>query len=196
MNLATKIKTYLNLLIILYIFIITTFFLTKAVSNEKDGENILINADEILILDNGNKIKASGNITIKSSDFDSASDNSTYNKELNQITSSGNIIIRDMLNNYYYFDYLTTDKNFNTAVGSNVKIRMNDNARIVGKFFSRQKSNFNQIDDASYSPCLKENYVIKNCPGWKLDANKVIHDTDKRTIYYENTVLSIFKIKI
>ena len=192
MNLVTKIKNYFNLLCILYIFIITSFLGNNAISNE----NIIINADEILLLDDGNKIKASGNITIKTQEFDSASDNSTYDKELNQITSSGNIIIKDNLNNYYYFDYLTTDKNFETALGSNVKVRTSDNARIVGKSFSRQKSNFNQINNASYTPCLSENYIIKNCPGWKLDAKKVIHDTEKKTIYYENTVLSILNIPI
>ena len=195
MNLTTKIKNYFNLLCILYIFIITIFLVNNAISNENDNE-IVINADEILILDNGNKIKASGDIKIKTSEFDSTSDNSTYNKELNQIKSSGNIIIKDNLNNYYYFDYLTTDKNFETALGSNVKVRTSDNARIVGKSFSRQKSNFNQINNASYTPCLSENYLIKNCPGWKLDAKKVIHDTEKKTIYYENTVLSILNIPI
>ena len=192
MNLVTKIKNYFNLLCILYIFIITSFLANNAISNE----NIIINADEILLLDDGNKIKASGNITIKTQEFDSASDNSTYDKKLNQITSSGNIIIKDNLNNYYYFDYLTTDKNFETALGLNVKVRTSDNARIVGKSFSRQKSNFNQINNASYTPCLSENYIIKNCPGWKLDAKKVIHDTEKKTIYYENTVLSILNIPI
>ena len=196
MNLITMIKTYFNFLCILYILAIISFFATKATSNENDKENILINADEILILDNENKIKASGNIRIKTPEFDSVSDNSIYNKELNLITSSGNIIIKDNLNNYYYFDYLATDKNFDSAVGSNVKVRMKDGARIVGKSFLRQESNFNQIDNASYTPCLRENYVIKNCPGWKLDAKKVIHDTEKKTIYYENAVLRILNIPI
>ena len=59
MNLTTKIKNYFNLLCILYIFIITIFLVNNAISNENDNE-IIINADEILILDNGNKIKASG----------------------------------------------------------------------------------------------------------------------------------------
>ena len=195
MNLTTKIKNYFNLFCILYIFIITIFLVNNAISNENDNE-IIINADEILILDNGNKIKASGDIKIKTSDFESTANNSTYNKELNQITSSGNIIIKDILNNYYYFDYLTTDKNFDTAVGSNVRVKTNDNARIVGASFSRQESNFNQINNASYTPCLSENYLIKNCPGWKLDAKKVIHDTEKKTIYYENTILSILNIPI
>ena len=57
MNLTTKIKNYFNLLCILYIFIITIFLVNNAISNENDNE-IIINADEILILDNGNKIKA------------------------------------------------------------------------------------------------------------------------------------------
>ena len=146
MNLTINIKAYFNLLVIVYLFIFTNFLSTKAISGEDDPENIIIDADKIIILDNGNEIQASGNIKIKTKNIDSTSDNSTYNKELNKITSSGKIIIKDKLNNHYYFDHFTTDKNFDNAVGSNVRVRMNDGSRIVGKFFSRQKSNFNQIN--------------------------------------------------
>ena len=196
MNLTINIKAYFNLLVIVYLFIFINFLSTKAISGEDDPENITIDADKIIILDNGNEIQASGNIKIKTKNLDSTSDNSTYNKELNKITSSGKIIIKDKLNNHYYFDHFITDKNFDNAVGSNVRVRMNDGSRIVGKFFSRQKSNFNQINNASYTPCLQENYIIKNCPGWKLNAKKVIHDIDKKTIFYESAVLSILNIPV
>ncbi|MDC3144104.1 hypothetical protein OA527_03700 [Pelagibacteraceae bacterium] len=155
-----------------------------------------IEADEIFITDNGNEINASGNVRIETKTLQAISDNSTYNKELDQIKSSGNIIVKDQLKNHYYFENIITDKNFNNALGSNVKIRMNDGSRIVGRLFSRVGSSVNQISNAIYTPCIKDNYIIKNCPGWKLNANKVIHDETKQTIYYQNATLSILNFPV
>jgi LPS-assembly protein len=85
-------------------------------------------------------------------------------------------------------------KNFNEAIGSNTKIRLKDGSRIAGKSFSRKDSKINQINNASYTPCNRDNYLLKNCPGWKLSANKVIHDSEKQNIYYEGATLSILNI--
>lgn len=192
MNFFNNFKLYLGYILILYSLIIIIFFIDTAISEE----NMNIEADEIFITNNGNEINASGNVKIKTETIQAISDNSSYNKEFGQVKSSGNVVIKDQLKNYYYFDDIITDKNFNDALGSNVKIRMNDGSRIVGRLFSRMNSNINQITNAIYTPCSKNNYIIKDCPGWKLNANKVIHDEEKQTIYYENATLSILNIPV
>ncbi len=192
MNFINNFKLYLGYIFILYSLIIIIFFIDIAVSED----NMNIEADEIFITDNGNEINASGNVRIETKTLQAISDNSTYNKELDQIKSSGNIIVKDQLKNHYYFENIITDKNFNNALGSNVKIRMNDGSRIVGRLFSRLSSSVNQITDAIYTPCIQNNYIVKNCPGWKLNANKVIHDETKQTIYYQNATLSILNFPV
>ena len=102
----------------------------------------------------------------------------------------------DEFNNNYYFNKLLTDDEFNNAIGSNVKIRLKDGARIVGNSFSRTDSNINQINNAIYTPCLQKNYITENCPGWKLSANKVVHDAEKQNIYYEGATLSILNVPV
>ena len=180
--------------IIVYILILTLYFMSKAYSDNEEFVNI--DANQIFISDNGNIINAEGDIVITTDELKSVSDELTYDKINDEIKSSGNIILKDKLNNYYYFNEFITDKNFDTALGSDVKIRMNDGVRIVGKSFSRRNSKINQINDASYTPCLKQNYITKNCPGWKLNAKKVIHDVESKTIYYENATLNILNVPI
>lgn len=192
MSFINNLKLYLSNILILYALIIVIFLIGIAISEE----NMNIEADEIFITNNGNEINASGNVKIETETIQAISDTSTYNKELDQIKSAGNIIVKDQLKNHYYFDNIITDKNFNNALGSNVKIRMNDGSRIVGRLFSRLSSSVNQITDAIYTPCIQNNYIVKNCPGWKLNANKVIHDELKRTIYYENATLSILNFPV
>ena len=43
---------------------------------------------------------------------------------------------------------------------------------------------------------LQKNYIIENCPGWKLSAKKVVHDEEKQNIYYEGATLSILNIPV
>ena len=194
MSLYNIFKVYLNYLFFIYCLFVFLFYFNSAAS--ENNENIIINAEEVSV-DNQNEIvNARGNISIQTEKFLSTSDTATYNKKINEFISSGNVTIKDNLNNHYYFDDLITDKDFINAIGSNTKVRMNDGSRIVGKSFLRTKGNVNQINNAVYTPCLKKNYILDYCPGWKLTSNKVIHDEDKQTVYYEGAILSILNVPI
>mgnify|MGYP000020492191 FL=1 len=183
----------------LYFYITFTLYcivFTSSVVLSEINEEIIINADKIEIYDDGNKINAEGNIKIQSSEFLSSSDNLIYIKDKKVLNASGNTIIKDNLKNYYYFDDFVSDKDFNNSIGVNAKIRLKSGARIVGDKFLRTNSTVNQINNASYTPCLQKNYIVENCPGWKLNAKKVIHDTEKNNIYYEGATLSILNIPV
>jgi LPS-assembly protein len=162
----------------------------------QDENNVKIEADQIEVSNDGNKINATGNIKVKTEELNSIANELIYLKDIEEIKANGNVIIKDKLDNFYFFNEFISDKNFNDAKGSNVKIRLKDGARIVGKTFSRIDSNINQINDASYTPCLREGYIISNCPGWKLSANKVIHDTENKNVYYEGATLSVLNVPI
>ena len=184
-------KIFFLVLLSIYCFFLIIF--NTSIAQSQDSNEIKIEADQIKISNDGNKINASGNIKIETEELDSISNELIYLKDIEEMRANGNVIIKDKLENYYFFNEFISDKNFNDAIGSNVKIRLKDGTRIVGKAFSRKDSNINQINDASYTPCLREGYIINNCPGWKLSANKVIHDTENKNVYYEGATLSILR---
>ena len=184
----------MRLTFIIYCIALSSLSLTIAQSD--NSNDIEITADKIEVLNDGNKIKATGNILIQTEDYLSSTDNLIYDKSKERVKTSGNIIIKDKLENYYYFDKFISDKGFSKASGTNAKIRLNDGSRIVGKSFIRTNSNINQINNATYTPCLQKNYITENCPGWKLSANKVVHDVEKQNIYYEGATLSILNVPV
>ena len=194
MNPINRYSLYLRLTFIIYCIALSSLSLTIAQSD--NSNDIEITADMIEVLNNSNKIKATGNILIQTQDYLSSTDNLIYDEDKEILKTSGNVIIKDKLDNYYYFDKFISDKDFSKASGTNTKIRLNDGSRIVGKSFIRTDSNINQINNAIYTPCLQKNYVTENCPGWKLSANKVVHDAEKQNIYYEGATLSILNIPV
>ena len=193
MNSINKYKLYLRITFTVYCLILLSLGFKIA---QSENSEIEITADKIEVLENQNKINATGNIIVQTEEFLSASDNLIYDKSIESIKTFGNIIIKDSLKNYYFFDQFVSDKTFNNANGTNTRIRLNDGTRIVGKSFIRTDSNINEINNAEYTPCLQKNYIVKNCPGWKLSAKKVIHDEEKKNIYYEGATLSILNIPV
>ncbi len=189
-----KYKSYFYFLSLLYP--VAFFYISISIVLAEDNNEILISADKIEVNNNENKITATGNVNISSDKILSTSDNFVYHKNNERINASGNIIVKDNIGNYYYFDNFISDKKFDDAIGVNTKIRLKDGSRIVGKSFFRKNSNINQINNASYTPCNSDNYLFKNCPGWKLSADKVIHDSKKQNIYYEGATLSILNVPI
>jgi LPS-assembly protein len=194
MNPINRYSLCLSLTFIIYCIALS--FLSLTIAQSDNSNDIEITADKIEVLNNGSKIKATGNILIQTEDYLSSTDNLIYDKSKEMVKTSGNIIIKDKLENYYYFDKFISDKNFSKASGTNTKIRLNDGSRIVGKSFIRTDSNINQINNAIYTPCLQKNYITENCPGWKLSANKVVHDVEKQNIYYEGATLSILNVPV
>ena len=59
-----------------------------------------------------------------------------------------------------------------------------------------KKDEFSIVKNAEYTPCTKENYLIKNCPGWKLKSKKIYHDSEKKTIHYDHAQLQLFNIPV
>ena len=193
MNSINNYKLYLRIIFVVYCLILSALGFKIA---QSENSEIEITADKIEVLKDDNKINATGNIIIQTEEFLSTSDSLIYDKNLESIKTSGNIIIKDNLENYYFFDDFVSDKGFNKANGTNTRIRLSDGTRIVGKSFIRTDSNINEINNAEYTPCLQNNYILKNCPGWKLSAKKVIHDEERQNIYYEGATLSILNVPI
>ena len=187
-------KIFFLALFFIYCFCLIIF--NTSLAQSQDNKDIKIEADQIEMSNDGNRIDASGNIKIETEELNSIANKLIYLKDTEVMKANGNVIIKDNFKNYYFFNEFISDKNFNDAIGSDVRIRLKDGTRIVGKKFSRINSKINQINDASYTPCLREGYIINNCPGWKLSANKVIHDTENKTVYYEGATLSILNVPI
>ncbi len=43
---------------------------------------------------------------------------------------------------------------------------------------------------------MKSEYLIDNCPGWKLKANKIFQDNESKTIHYDHARIHLFNIPV
>ena len=159
-------------------------------------EKIKIYADEVRVDEVNEKVTATGNaVAVNEDNIKIKSDKLIYNKSINYLEANGNVIINDQMKNTFFLDELNASNNLNTISGKSVKARLHDDSRIVGSNFDK-KDKISIAENAEYTPCIKENYLIKNCPGWKLKSKKIYHDSENRTIHYDHAQIQLFNIPV
>ncbi len=175
-----------NLSIILFIFLIG--------KNISADQSATIIADEIITKNNTENINAKGDVIILNYDGTKIkADEITYDKKEQRIVAKDNIIINDLDGNTYFLTDAETLNGLNYFEGNSVKTRLVDDSRIVSKDVIKKK-NITLLNDAEYTPCSEKDYLIQNCPGWKLKANKIYQDSETKTVHYDHAKIYLFNV--
>ncbi len=184
--------TYFKLIYIFNVCIILFIFLVgKNISAEQTAT---ITADEMRSNNQDDVISARGNVTIINHDGTKIrADEITYESKKQDVDAKNNVIINDLDGNTYFLDEVKAFRGIDYLEGNNVRARMYDDSRIVSKDIVK-KDNVILLTDAEYTPCKEENYLIDNCPGWKLKANKIFQDNQTKTIHYDHAKIYLFNV--
>ncbi len=182
---------------LIYIFnasiILLVFFIGKNISANQTATII---ADEIRTDNKTDVIDARGNVVILNYDGTKIiADKVTYEKQKQKILANENIIINDLEGNTYFLDDALTIDGLNYFEGNNVKTRLFDESRIVSKNIKKE-NNITLLSDAEYTPCSENNYLIENCPGWKLRAKTIYQDSTTKTVHYDHAKIYLFNLPL
>ena len=157
---------------------------------------IKIYADKISVDEIDQEITASGDaIAINENKIKIKSDKIIYNRENKNLDAFGRVIINDESENTFFLGELSSSDNLNNVSGKSIKIRLHDGSRIVGKSFKKENE-ISIIEDTEYTPCVENDYLIKNCPGWKLKSKKIYHDNKTKTIHYDHAQIQLFNVPV
>ena len=185
---------YLKLIYIVNaIIILFVFLLSKNIFAEQTATII---ADEIKSNNNTGVVNAEGDVIILNHDGTKIqADEISYDKLKQKVNAKSNIIINDLNGNTYFLDEAVAFDGINHLEGNNVRARMVDESRIVSKDILK-KDNITLLTDAEFTPCKENNYLIKDCPGWKLQAKKIYQDSKTKTIHYDHAKIFLFNVPL
>ena len=167
------------------------------------SERYFIEGEDITA-DTKNKIIESNNDTIIT-DQDKNKiflQNFKYISNENIFKSIGLIKIEDTTNNSYKFSQIYIDTKKKEILGTDIKAYINDQNFKVNKnnkpriFANTLKISKNEssFDKSVFTVCdYREN---DKCPPWTIQASKILHDKNKKTIFYDNAVVKIFDFPI
>ena len=183
-----KLIYFFNASIILFIFLVG-----KNISAEQTATII---ADEIKTNNMTDVVNAKGDVIILNHDGTKIrADEIIYEKKQQKVSANKNIIINDLEGNTYFLENVITTDGLENFEGNNVKARLADGSRIVSKDIVKG-DNITLLADAEYTPCNENNYLIKNCPGWKVKATKIYQDAETKTVHYDHAKLYLFNLPL
>ena len=125
-----------------------------------------------------------------------------YQMKNNIFKSIGSVKISDKLKNNYEFSQIYIDTKKKEILGTDIKAFLNEESikvnpnnkpRVFANSInlSNKKSTFNK---SIFTICdYREN---DKCPPWTIQASKMLHDNIKKTIYYDNALIKVYKIPI
>ena len=129
-------------------------------------------------------------------------DNFDYSIKDNIFKSVGSIFIEDINNNNYEFSQIYIDTKKKKILGTDIK------AKIEQEEFKPNKSNKPRVFantmemEEKISTFKKSIFTIcdyranDKCPPWTIQAGKMLHDNEKKTIYYDNALIKIYDVPI
>jgi len=159
------------------------------------SKNIFYNTDKKILRSNESSIfkDNDGNI-IETTMFN-------YDIEKNLFSSIGEIKVKDIIKNKYFFKEIHVDTKKKEMIGSDVSVVLDQenfgltkesDPRFVANDIFVSK-NITNLSKGVFTVCkLKED----KCPPWSIKAKKITHDKLKKTIYYKNATLKIYDIPI
>lgn len=163
-----------------------------AVANNDSGKTI--SADRIVYNKISKIIKTFGKSKYHDDKNILTADNFEYDLKLNSIYAYGNVKYYDQEKNIYSFKELKLFKEKELLIGRGIYIKFKDNSSLIA-----DKGEYNQITkrlkltNGTYTTCLNTtNMKNEYCPAWSLSSKEIIHDKNKKNIYYKN---SFFKFK-
>ena len=107
-------------------------------------------------------------------------------------------LMKDRENNTFEIESAYIDMKSNMLIGKNIIVNLNnkyfnpDNEpRLTGDEI-KHDNNFTVISKGSFTACKKTD----DCPPWELSADKIVHDSKKKSINYENVWLKIYDVPV
>ena len=172
---------------------------TKIITSEK----YILNGNDLSLDKNKNLVFSNNKAIIIDNDNNEISlNNFRYNTKFNFFKSIGDIKIKDINNNTYKFTQIYIDTKKKEIVGTDIqayldqkefKIKDKNNPRVFANSlnFKKDKRSF---EKSIFTLCgYRDN---DKCPPWSIQSTKMLHDNEKKTIYYDNALLKIYNIPI
>ena len=181
----------------------TKIFITVGLTEISTSENYNIETADITLNNFSKKIFSKKPAVVIDQDKNKIFvDNFDYQTNTNIFKSIGNIEVIDNKKNKYEFSQVYIDTNKKEILGTDIKSYLNDQSfkidkrnkpRVFANTLKMNKKN-SEFNKSIFTLCAyREN---DKCPPWSIQATKMLHDSEKKTIYYDNAVVKIFDLPI
>lgn len=160
-------------------------------------EDLRLQADEVTHDTDLNLYVARGNVEIQYKDRVVRADTVTYNEAMKTISASGNVVILLPSGDTLFATHADVTDTLDEGKLADFRALLSDQSRLWAKEARRHRNGqLNELDRATYTPCLPCKEHPERSPLWQLKAYNAVQDKDKGTITYHDAWMEIYGVPV
>ena len=154
-----------------------------------------LTADRITYTSGYRVLRATGNVEISFGTTRLEATTLTYDEQNNWITAEGPLRLTDAENNITFLaDYAEMSDDMQKAVLVSARMVLNQQMQLSAVEINRRDGRYNQLIKAAASSCTVT--LAKPTPFWQVRARRIIHDEDRKRLFFEHAQLRLGPVPI
>ena len=137
-------------------------------------------------------VAASGDVRLYRRSDRLRADKVTWNRKTGQVIAEGNIVVTNPEGDAAYGDRIELTDTLKDGVVENMLVVLDAGGRIAAER-GRRDNGIITVENAAYTPCsVTDSNGCPKEPSWKITADKVVYNPEKRRIRYTGARVSVF----
>ncbi len=161
----------------------------------QDGDQIQFTSDQLEYDSDADIVTASGDVRLYRQSDRLRADKVVWNRKTGRVTADGNIVVVNPEGDSAYGDHIELTDTLKDGVIENMLVVLDAGGRIAAQHGQRNAGGVITVENAAYTPCSVQN--SEGCPkepSWKITADRVVYDPDRKRIRYTGARISVFGI--
>lgn len=151
-------------------------------------------ADSIAVNQSTGELIASGNVKVFYNDQIVTADKIIYNTTSGQLIVEGQITISDNAGNVFTAEYAELSRDFQSGLIRGARLLIDQQLQLSSAEIRRTAGRFNSMSNVIASSC--QVCAERPTPVWQIRARDVIHDQERKQIYFRSATLDVFGVPI
>jgi LPS-assembly protein len=157
-----------------------------------DPQQIQFTSDVLEYDSEADIVTATGDVRLYRRSDRLRADKVVWNRKTGQVTAEGNIVIANPQGDTAYGDRVELTDTLRDGVVENMLVVLDAGGRIAAER-GRRDNGIITVEHAAYTPCsVSDSAGCPKEPSWKITADRVVYDPDKKRIRYTGARISVF----
>jgi len=153
-----------------------------------------LTADRITYTTGYQTLQASGNVVIAYNGMVLKASALTYDAQSGRLTATGPLRLGNGDNILVIADFADLSTDFRDGVLKGARMVLNQQLQLSAVEIRRSQGRYSELLKAAASTCIVS--LARPTPLWQLRAKRIIHDQQKRMLYFENARLQFLNLPV
>jgi LPS-assembly protein len=162
----------------------------------QNNERMVVDANEIVYDNKGNKVSAVGNVQIFHKGRTIEADRVVYDRNTKRVQAQGNARITEANGTVITGDRFDLDDGFKNGFIDSLRVENTDKTRFTAPRAERTEGQSMVFESGIYTACEPCKDNPERPPLWQVRSARIIHDAGEKMVYYEGSQIEFWGVPI